>query len=112
MKFPYMLGDASGRIFPFMPEDASFNGHGIDELILYVHILMGLLFVGWLGFFFYTVFRFSKSRNPKADHKGVQSHASSYLEVIVAVVEAALLIGFALPLWAQAVEKFPDAKDS
>lgn len=95
-----------------MPDNFSANGAGIDQLILYVHLLMGVLFVGWLAFFLYTIVRFRKSRNPKADHAGVTSHASTWLEGIVALVEAVLLIGFALPLWAMAVDKFPDAKDS
>lgn len=95
-----------------MPDNFSANGAGIDELIIYVHLLMGVLFAGWFAYFLYAIFRFSKSRNPKADHAGVTSHASTWLEGIVAVVEAVLLIGFALPLWAKAVEKFPDAKDS
>ena len=36
----------------------------------------------------------------------------SYLELAVAGVEAVLLIVVAVPLWARAVDQFPDAKDS
>jgi cytochrome c oxidase subunit II len=95
-----------------MPHDASAQGHGVDELIIYVHILMGILFVGWIGYFFYVIMRFHKSRNPKADYVGVKSHASTYVEGIVAVFEAVLLIGFAIPVWSSAVDKFPSEKDS
>jgi cytochrome c oxidase subunit 2 len=95
-----------------MPADASATGHGVDSLILYVHLLMGLLFVGWIGYFLYVLMRFSKKLNPKADYQGAKSHASTYLEVIVAVVEAVLLIGFALPVWSRAVDKFPGEKES
>ena len=57
---------------------------------------MLILFVGWGGFFLYTIVRFRQSRNPVADYKGVTSHRSTYLEIGVAVVEAVLLIGFAI----------------
>jgi cytochrome c oxidase subunit II len=95
-----------------LPVNDSGQGAGVDQLIIWVHILMGALFVGWLGYFFYVIFRFSKARNPKADYVGVRSHASSYLEGIVAIFEAVLLIGFAIPVWSRAVDKFPSEKDS
>ena len=37
------------------------HGHRIDNLIWYVHLLMGVLFVGWLLFFIYALFRFRAS---------------------------------------------------
>jgi cytochrome c oxidase subunit 2 len=95
-----------------LPVNDSGQGAGVDDLIIYVHILMAALFVGWLGYFFYVLFRFNKSRNPKADYAGVKSHASTYIEGIVAIFEAVLLIGFAIPVWSRAVDKFPSEKDS
>src|SRR5665213_4153677 len=95
-----------------LPVNDSGQGAGVDQVIIWVHILMAALFVGWLGYFFYVVFRFSKARNPKADYVGVRSHASTYLEGIVAIFEAVLLIGFAIPVWSRAVDKFPNEKDS
>jgi cytochrome c oxidase subunit 2 len=90
-----------------LPELASKHGAEVDHLILYVHLLMGALFVGWLSYFLYTIFRFSKKNNPKADYKGVTSHASTYIEGAVAIVEAVLLIGFAVPLWAKVADDLP-----
>ena len=95
-----------------LPPVASAHGPDVDKLILYLHWLMAALFVGWLAYFFYVIFRFRKSRNPKADYVGVKSHASSYIEVAVAVVEAVLLLGFAIPLWSKAVDKFPPEKSA
>jgi cytochrome c oxidase subunit II len=95
-----------------MPIDVSKDGYEVDNLIIYVHVLMGILFVGWIGYFFYVIMRFSKKLNPKADYVGVKSHASTYVEVVVALFEAVLLIGFAIPVWSRAVDKFPDAKYS
>ena len=95
-----------------MPELASKNGEAVDALIVYVHWLMIALFIGWLVYFGYAIWRFHASRNPKADYQGVRNHASSYLELTVAAIEAVLLIGMAIPVWARAVDHFPDVKDS
>lgn len=95
-----------------LPVLASEHGGKVDGLIIYVHALMAVLFVGWLGYFLYAIFRFRKSKSPKADYVGVKGHISNYLEVGVALVEAVLLIGFAVPLWAQVVSNPPSAKDS
>ena len=94
------------------PLIASNHGLGLDELMWYIHGLMFVLFVGWLIYFLYVLFRFRASRNRQADHVGVRSHFSTYVEVGVAVIEAVLLIGFAVPLWAKNVEKFPSEKES
>ena len=95
-----------------MPVVASQHGRDVDSLIIYVHWLMMALFVGWLAYFAYALFRFHRSRNPKADYIGVRNHASNYVEVIVALVEAVLLLFVAVPLWAKTVDKFPEEKDS
>lgn len=97
---------------PVFACDPNGQGTGVDRLILYVHALMGTLFVGWIGYFLYVLFRYHKSRNPKADYKGVTNHASTYLEGVVALIEAVLLIGFAIPISAHAVDQFPSAKDA
>lgn len=95
-----------------LPPLASEHGANVDKLILYVHWLMALLFIGWLAYFFYVILRFRKTNNPRADYAGVKSHASSYIEAAVAVVEGILLLGFAIPLWSKAVDKFPSEKEA
>jgi len=94
-----------------MPELASRNGESVDALIVYVHWLMIALFIGWTIYFAYAIWRFRATRNPKADYTGVQNHASSYIELAVAGIEAVLLVGVAIPVWAKAVTH-PDPKDS
>jgi len=91
-----------------LTESASAHGGQLDSMLGWVHWLMLVLFVGWGGFFLYTLFRFRARRNPKADYAGVKSHFSSYLEVAVAVIEAVLLIGFAIPIWATAKTSPPN----
>ena len=77
-----------------------------------VHILMAVLFAGWILFFLFALYRFRRKQNPVADYKGVTGHTSTYLEIAVAIVEAVLLIGFSVPLWANRVAEFPPESDS
>src|SRR4029079_11619021 len=86
---------------------ASEDGRHVDNFILYVHYLMGILFVGWLAYFFYTLFRSRSSRHPKAACAGAQTHASSYIEIAVAAIEGVLLVGLSIPLWAKFADQFP-----
>jgi len=81
----------------YMPVLASEMGHLGDNLNGLVHWLMLILFVGWGSFFIYVLIRFRSSRNPKANYHGITNHYSSYAEVGVVVIEALLLIGFAIP---------------
>src|SRR6185503_6507485 len=90
-----------------MPPLASAHGGQIDSLISWIHIFMFVLFVGWGAFFIYVLVRFRKSRNPVADYTGVTSNASKYSEIAVALIEAVLLIGFAIPLWAARIGDLP-----
>jgi cytochrome c oxidase subunit 2 len=95
-----------------LPALASANGGQIDGLIGWTHLFMLVLFVGWGGFFTYCLVRFRRSRNPVANYAGVKSHTSSYLEVGVAVVEAILLVGFSIPLWAARVDHVPPESEA
>jgi cytochrome c oxidase subunit 2 len=95
-----------------MPPLATAHGGQIDNLIGWIHVFMLILFVGWGAFIVYVIARFRQSRNPVADYRGVTSHRSVYLEVAVAVVEAVLLIGFAIPLWATRVEALPSENEA
>jgi len=107
----YALRDGTEKLLG-MPVLASEHGQQVDNLIIYVHWLMMALFIGWLAYFAYALFRFHRSRNPKADYIGVRNHASNYIEVVVALVEAVILLFVAVPLWAKTVDKFPAEKDS
>ncbi len=100
------------REFLHLPVDGSAQGPAIDNMLAVIHWLMLALFIGWGAFFIYTLIRFRKKRNPTADYAGVKSHISSYLEIAVALFEAVLLIGFAVPLWAKRVNEFPNEKDA
>jgi cytochrome c oxidase subunit 2 len=101
------MGDLLG-----LPLDASAHGPQIDRMIILVHWLMAVLFVGWGTYFAYALIRFRQSRNRAADYVGVRSHTSSYLEGAVAVIEGVLLIGFAIPLWSMRVNDIPPESDA
>ena len=95
-----------------MPPNASEHGYQIDHIIEFSHWFMGALFVGWSAFFIYVLLRFRRSRHPVADHEGVKSGISTHLEFAVVLIEAVLLVGFAIPLWAKRVNQFPEDKDA
>jgi cytochrome c oxidase subunit 2 len=95
-----------------LPILSSQHGEDVDKLIFYLHVLMIALFVGWSAYFFYAIWRFRASRNPKADYVGVTNHASSYIEVAVAIAEGILLFALAVPLWAKSASAFPDPAQS
>lgn len=95
-----------------LPVLASEHGRSVDDLLMYVHWLMLALFVGWLAFFFFAILRFRASRHPRANPVGVKSPLSNYLEVGVALTEAVLLLGFAVPLWAKMVSNPPAPQDA
>jgi cytochrome c oxidase subunit 2 len=96
----------------WLPPIASAHGARIDDSLAWVHWLMAILFVGWILFFLFCLWRFRRSRNPVASHLGATSHASTWLEGAVAVAEGVLLVGLSIPLWAERVAGFPPEKDS
>jgi len=95
-----------------LPALAATHGAQIDGLIGWIHVFMLILFVGWGGFFVYCLIRFRQSRHPVANYTGVKSHNSNYAEIGVAVVEAVLLFGFAIPLWAARIGDIPPESES
>ncbi len=95
-----------------MPPNASEHGFQIDHIIEFAHWFMTALFVGWSAFFVYVLLRFRRSRHPVANHEGVKSGISTHLEFAVVLIEAVMLVGFAIPLWAKRVNQFPESKDA
>ena len=94
------------------PPNASAHGYQIDHILEFCHWFMGTLFIGWSAFFIFVLIRFRKRRHPVADHFGVRSPISTHLEFSVVLIEAVLLLGFAIPLWAKRVNDFPPGQDA
>ena len=99
-------------LFRWMPVDASAHGQEVDQLIVLVHWLMAILFVGWGLYFIYVLFRFSSRRNPRASYGGATSHLSTYVEAGVVIAEVILLTVFAIPAWARWVSPHSAESDT
>src|SRR5687768_15859239 len=90
-----------------MPPQASTHAGEIDHMMVLVHWLMLVLFVGWGAFFLFVLVRFRKSANPRANYTGAKGKLAKGLEIGVAVVEVVLLVFYAIPSWATRVTAFP-----
>jgi cytochrome c oxidase subunit 2 len=95
-----------------LPVAAAQHAPDVDSLISVVHWLMLVLFVGWGAFFVFVLFRFRKGANPRADYHGAKGKISKMLEIAIVVVEAILLIFFAIPAWAKRVSNFPSENEA
>jgi cytochrome c oxidase subunit II len=90
-----------------MPAAASAHAGEIDEMMLLVHWLMAVLFVGWGAFFLYVLAKFSRRANPKANYAGAHGKFSKGVEIAIVIAEMVLLVGYAIPAWARRVRQFP-----
>ena len=95
-----------------LPVLASEHGQTVDEMLVYVHWLMFGLFLGWMVYLVFVLFRFHQSRQPRACAVGPRTHFTSWLEGGVVLVEAVLLIGFSIPLWAKMVSNPPEDSEA
>jgi cytochrome c oxidase subunit 2 len=90
-----------------MPVAAAAHADQIDQIIVVIHWLMAVLFVGWGIFFVYTLLRFRAGANPKADYHGVKGGWSKWVEGGVLLAEVAVLVLLAVPAWSERVAAFP-----
>jgi cytochrome c oxidase subunit 2 len=95
-----------------LPVAASTHAGEIDQMISLVHWLMLVLFVGWGVYFVYVLFRFRKGANPRASYVGAHGTLSKGIEVGIVVVEAVLLLFYAIPAWAKRVAQFPTENEA
>src|SRR5688500_20397013 len=77
-----------------MPVAASSHAGDVDRIMVLVHWLMAALFAGWGMFFVYVLFRFRRSRNPKASYLGARGRYASLVEGGVLAAEVILLAFF------------------
>lgn len=90
-----------------LPVAASTHAAEIDQMIVLVHWLMLVLFVGWGAFFVFVLVRFRKGANPRASYTGAKGKLAKSSEIAVAIVEIILLLFYAIPSWATRVKAFP-----
>jgi cytochrome c oxidase subunit II len=91
----------------YMPLQASAHAAEIDHMTVLVHWLMLVLFVGWGGYFLLVLMKFRRAANPKANYAGAKGKVAKGTEIIVAIIEIILLVGYAIPAWATRVRALP-----
>ena len=88
------------------PPPVTDHGWNVDRVIVFVHLLMAILFVGWTFYFVLALIKFNKKSHPKADYHGVKSKVGTTLaEYGVIVAEVVLIGSFAVPLWADIMDE-------
>ena len=102
-----MINKALGII-----ENASEHGFQVDHMLEFCHWFMAILGVCWTVFYVVTVYKFRQSKNPRANYHGVTGHASTHAEFSVILIEAVLLIGFAIPIWTTRVNEIPNQDEA
>jgi cytochrome c oxidase subunit 2 len=95
-----------------MPVAASAHADQIDQIIVVIHWLMAVLFVGWGLFFIYTLVRFRAGAHPKASYHGMKGTLSKFVEAGVLAAEIIVLVFMSMPAWAERVEAFPSEHES
>ncbi|MFQ5462923.1 MAG: cytochrome c oxidase subunit II [Phycisphaerae bacterium] len=80
---------------------------GVDDLINFLHAFMLILFVGWGIFFLYCLVKFRQRPGHTAAYAPVKAKPAKYAEIIVAGIEAVLLLGFSVPIWANVKNNIP-----
>ncbi len=96
----------------WLPINVSTHGEAVDQLINVLHIFMALLFVGWGIFFVYCLIRFRQGANPQARYEPIQGKTSKYLEVVIVVFEAFLLVGLSMPVWSDFKSALPSESEA
>jgi cytochrome c oxidase subunit 2 len=95
-----------------MPVAASAHAGQVDQIMVLVHWLMLVLFVGWSAFFVYVLVRFRRSRHPRASYHGVSERWPKAIEGAVLVAEIALLAFFSVPVWSSRVDALPSEDEA
>ena len=91
----------------WLPPQISAHGDDIDLMIDMIHWFMLALFVGWSIFIVFCLVRFRERPGHAAVYEPIEARFNKWLEIGVAVAEAAILIAFAMPVWAKVKNQFP-----
>lgn len=95
-----------------IPAAASAHAGEIDQMLVLVHWLMFVLFIGWGAFFVFVLVKFRRGANPRASYVGAKGKFAKSTEVAVALIEVILLVFYAIPAWAKRVTQFPSGADA
>jgi|KBSMisStaDraftv2_1062788.scaffolds.fasta_scaffold05116_9 cytochrome c oxidase subunit II len=95
-----------------IPAAASAHAGELDQMLVLVHWLMFVLFIGWGAFFVFVLVKFRRGANPNASYVGAKGKFAKSTEVAVALIEVILLVFYAIPAWAKRVTQFPSGSDA
>jgi cytochrome c oxidase subunit II len=90
-----------------LPIEASAQATRIDLIIVLVHWLMIVMFVGWSVFLVYVLVRFRRAAHPKANYEGASGRWARLAVIGVIAAEIVLLVVFSIPTWSARVDAFP-----
>ncbi|MGE3958281.1 MAG: cytochrome c oxidase subunit II [Vicinamibacterales bacterium] len=97
---------------PGLPAQASTHAGDIDFVLGLEHWGMLVLFVFFLGYFVYVLFRFRRGANPSADYAGMKSQWSIYVVAAIALSEVVLLVAYELPEWNERINNLPSPQEA
>jgi cytochrome c oxidase subunit 2 len=91
----------------WLPKAASAHAGAVDVELTIVHVLMLALFIGWMAYFAWVLFRYRRRRQPVPEGLtgGSEPPRSRYGRIAmwitggVVAAEAVMLTVFALPMW-------------
>lgn len=95
-----------------LPVEASAHAASIDQILVLVHWLMLVMFVGWSAFFAYVLVRFRRGAHPKASYQGATGRWARFSEMAVVAAEIILLAFFSIPAWSARVDAFPSEQQA
>ncbi|MBI5217147.1 MAG: hypothetical protein HY960_15430 [Ignavibacteriae bacterium] len=95
-----------------LPPIASEHGIEVDHLLVLLHWLMLILFVGWTSYFLYALIRFRKKSQPVANYVGTKSKIVLYLALAIAIFEVVLDVAYSVPVWEKRINEFPSEKEA
>jgi cytochrome c oxidase subunit 2 len=95
-----------------LPVEASAQAVRIDQILVIVHWLMLVMFVGWSVFFVYVLIRFRRRAHPKANYDGASGGWARVAEIGVVAAEVILLVFFSIPTWSARVDAFPSEQQA
>jgi cytochrome c oxidase subunit 2 len=95
-----------------LPVEASAQATSIDQIIVIVHWLMLVMFVGWSVFLVYVLVRFRRRAHPKASYDGASGTWARFAGIGVVVAEVVLLVFFSIPTWSARVDAFPSEQQA
>jgi len=90
-----------------LPTVASPQAADVNESVLLLHGFMLVVFVGWLAYFVYALWRFRGDSSTPAP-RAIKTSLAVALVAVVTLYEIVELVAFALPAWNRRTEAVPD----